>query len=306
MTEHSQSEAMRQMVERVRQSASERRASGPVDIETSRRTADAMAPRTPDDVRVLPVEADGVPADWLLAPGADPERRLLYLHGGGYTTASRRSHRRLASDISRAGGCAVLIIDYRLAPEHAFPAALDDAVTAFRWMRGTGPDDASEAATTFAAGDSAGGGLALALLLALRDAGEPLPAAAVTLSAWTDLALTGDSLQTRAGADPMIRRESLAEWVRAYAPGEDPRNPLLSPLYGDLAGLPPLLMQVADNELMLDDTLRVAERARAAGVDVTCEVEPGGFHVYQSVAGLLPEAQAAVDRIGAFLRRHAA
>jgi acetyl esterase/lipase len=273
-------------------------------IEERRSALDRMSPDAPPDVQVIAVTADGVPCDWLVAPNADVNRRALYFHGGGYVGGSPRSHRRLAADVGRAAACAVLTVGYRLAPEHPFPAALDDARTAWRWMQENGPAGLAPASASFVVGDSAGGGLALALLLALRDAGETLPRAAVTLSAWTDLALTAPSLQTRDGIDPLMSGTSLNDNVPAYLGDIDPRTPLASPLYGELGGLPPLLMQVGDHEVLLDDTLRFADKARAAGVVVTLEVEPEAFHTYQSFAAMVPEARQAIERIGEFIRAH--
>ncbi len=276
----------------------------PPDVAMRWRGMDDTAAAVPDDVTVTPVDADGVPGDWVQAPGADAARRLLYLHGGGYVIGSPTSHRRLASDISRASGCSLLVIDYRMAPEDPFPAAVDDALAALRWMSANGPDGASDATETFIAGDSAGGGLTLSTLIFARDAGDALPKAAVTISAWTDLAATGASLQTRAEADPMISADGLAGMATMYAGDSGLDHPLVSPLYADLAGLPPLLMQVGDAEVLLDDTTRVAEKVAAAGGDVTTEIEPEAFHVYQYVGPTMPEAAAAIERIGAFVRAH--
>jgi len=276
----------------------------PPDLATRRRGMDETASPVPDDVTVTAVDAGGVPGDWVQAPGADAGRRLLYLHGGGYVIGSPTSHRRLASDISRASGCSLLVIDYRMAPEDPFPAAVDDAHAALRWMGANGPDGASDATTTFIAGDSAGGGLTLSTLVSARDAGDQLPVAAVTISAWADLAATGDSVQTRAEADPMISSDGIAGMARMYAGDAALDHPLVSPLYADLAGLPPLLMQVGDAEVLLDDTTRVGEKVKAAGGNVTVEVEPEAFHVYQYVGPTMPEAAAAIERIGAFIRAH--
>lgn len=297
------SEQLRQIRERIRA----RRAEGqPTRTPQQRREAlDASSPRAPADIEVRSVDAGGVPADWLLAPGAASARRILYLHGGGFSLGSRISHRLLAADIGRAAGCAVLIIDYRLAPEHPYPAALEDAHTAYRWLRGHGPDGPNgpgAASAVFLSGDSAGGGLALSLMLSARDGDEPLPDGAALLSAWTDMALLGESLSSRAALDPMSMGETLARGVADYLAGHDPHDPLVSPLYGELRGLPPLLLQVGDYECLLDDSTRLAERARMADVPVTLDVEPEAFHVFQSCAALIPEARAAVDRIGAFLR----
>ncbi|MSQ41464.1 MAG: alpha/beta hydrolase [Dehalococcoidia bacterium] len=268
------------------------------------RAAAAAAAAAVVDVAVTPVDAGGVRGEWVLAARADADRRVLYLHGGGYTGGSATSHRQLVARISAASGCAMLSLDYRLAPAAPFPAAVDDAVAALRWMHEQGPRGPAPASATFLAGDSAGGGLALAVLFQARDRGLPMPRAAVTLSAWTDLAGTGASLHTRAQADPMVNGRALGATALAYLGSADARDPLASPLYGDFRELPPLLLQVGDAEVLLDDTLRVAERARTAGVRVTVEVEPEAPHVYQLAAAEAPEAQAAVRRIGAFLQQH--
>lgn len=276
------------------------------DLATRRQMFEMSAPKVQDDVTVVAAEGTPVPADWVAAPGADPARRLLYLHGGAYTLGSRVTHRRLAADISRAAGVVALVIDYRMAPEAPFPAAVDDALAALRWMRANGPDGAGAAAAVFVAGDSAGGGLTLATLLAARDAGDPLPDAAVTLSAWTDLAVTGD-IESRLPRDPILSmgRDAVVEAAAVYLGGADPRTPLASPLYADLSGLPPLLIQVGGAEILHDDSVRLAERARAQGVDVTLTVEPDGIHVWQMVAPDAPETKAALTEIGGFLRDHA-
>jgi epsilon-lactone hydrolase len=238
-----------------------------------------------------------VPAEWVVAAGADSDRVLLYLHGGAYQIGSPATHRHMVALLSGAAGARVLSVDYRLAPEHPFPAALDDAVTAYRWLLATGTDRGVLAL----AGDSAGGGLALATLVALRDAGEAMPAAAVVLSPWTDLALTGESLRTRADADVLIKPGGMAETAEAYLAGQDPRHPYASPLYADLHGLPPLLIHVGDAEVILDDSTRLAARARDHGVDVTLEVWDEMPHVWHAFAGLLPEADQAIERIGGWL-----
>jgi monoterpene epsilon-lactone hydrolase len=281
-----------------------RSAIAPPTLERARQEFDAAAMPLPSDTTMVAVDAGGVAADWVTAPAIDPDRRLLLLHGGGYVIGSRVSHRRLASDLSRATGCAVLIIDYRLAPEAPFPGALHDAVSALLWMRDHGPRGATPATATFIAGDSAGGGLAISTLVALRDAREPQPDGAVTMSAWTDLALTGDSVQTRAQVDAGFAGgvDALRRSARAYLGQADLHTPLASPLYGDLRGLPPLLMQVGDDEILLDDTVRLAERARTQDVTVALHVTPGAFHDYQYLVPDAPEAHSAFDQIGAFVR----
>jgi len=194
----------------------------------------------PQDVESEPVDAGGVPAEWISTPGADPARVIYYLHGGGYYMGSVKTHREMVSRISRAAGARALAIDYRLAPEHPFPAAVEDSTTAYRWLLSTGVDPAR----LVIAGDSAGGGLTVATLVALRDAGDPLPAAAVCLSPWVDMEALGESMITKAEADPMFIREDILEGAKAYLGGADPRTPLAAPLYANLKGLPPLLIHV--------------------------------------------------------------
>ena len=216
--------------------------------------------------------------------------------------ATRSAHPRptgpFVAHLTRAIGCRALSLDYRLAPEHPFPAAVEDARRGYRWLLKQGIDPGR----VLIGGDSSGGGLAFALLLALRNAGDPLPAGAVALSAQTDLAMTAESLRTRAAVDVVSAEDSTRERAAWYLGGADPRDPLASPLYGELGGLPPLLLQVGDEEILLDDSVSFAERARAAGVDVTLEVVPEMHHVFQISAGLMPEADAAVARIGAWAR----
>jgi len=253
-----------------------------------------------EDVRCEPVDAGGVPAEWITTPEAVGELLIYYLHGGAYTKGSINTHRELVSRLSRAARARALAIDYRLAPENPFPAAVEDSTRAYRWLVSTGV----EPARLVIAGDSAGGGLTLATLVALRDAGDPLPAAAVCLSPWVDLEGLGESMTTKAEADPMLRPESLLQSAKAYLGDAHPHTPLAAPLYADLKGLPPLLLQVGTAETLLDDSTRLAERARAAGVDVTFEVWDDMIHVWQFCAAVLPEGQQAIDRIGEFVRRH--
>jgi len=262
-----------------------------------RAAAESIASQPPQGTTVDPVDAGGVPAEWVVAAGADTDRILLYLHGGAYQIGSPATHRRMVALLSGAASARVLSVDYRLAPEHPFPAAVEDAVAAYRWLLAGGTDRGVMAL----AGDSAGGGLALATLVALRDAGEPMPAAAVVMSPWTDLALTGESLQTRAAADVLIKPAGMAETAEAYLAGQDPRHPYASPLYAELHGLPPVLIQVGDAEVILDDSTRLATRARDHGVDVTLEIWDEMPHVWHAFAGLLPEADQAIERIGSWL-----
>jgi epsilon-lactone hydrolase len=252
----------------------------------------------PDDVRVTGANADGVPAHWLDAPGADSDRVLLFMHGGGFELGSVRSDGELAARLGRASGMRVLFPEYRLAPEHPFPAAINDVMTAWRWLRG---DQGLSASSLAVAGDSAGGGLAVSLLVATRDAGEALPAAAVLMSPTVDLTSSGDSMTTRAEQDPFSTPAMLRQFAADYLAGADPKTPLASPLFASLTGLPPLLIQVGTADLLFSDSERLAAAASEAGVDVTLEVGEGLPHVYQILLGT-PEAAEATERIGKFLR----
>jgi monoterpene epsilon-lactone hydrolase len=250
------------------------------------------------DVSCQPVDAGGVPAEWVVAPGALAERVILYLHGGGYVVGSINTHRDLAARLSRAAAARVLLIAYRLAPEHPHPAAVEDATAAYRWLLANG----TSSAQLVIAGDSAGGGLTVATLVALRDAGEPLPAAGVCLSPWVDLEGVGESMTTKAAVDPMVQREGLTKMAAMYLAGQPPRTPLAAPLHADLSGLPPLLIQVGTAETLLDDSTRLAERARKAGVQVTLEPWEDMIHVWQAFAAILPEGRQAIERIGEFVK----
>jgi acetyl esterase/lipase len=273
------------------------------DVDALRAASRASPWPVPDDCATTPADAGGVPAHWLCAPGSDAGRRVLYLHGGGFVAGGFGSHGSHAARLSAATGCAVLLPEFRLAPEHPFPAALDDALASFRWMRSTGPAGPAPAAALFAGGDSGGGGLALALLLALRDGGEALPDAAFAFSPVVDLTGSGESMRTRAAADPIVNPRLVPQAAALYLGGADPRAPLASPLFGDLRGLPPLLIQVGDAEVFLSDSTRLADRAREAGVDVTLEVWPEMVHGFPLFAPVLPEGREALARVGRFLRR---
>lgn len=266
--------------------------------------ANALPPT--EAATITAVDANGVTGEWITVPGSDPNRRLLYVHGGGYVIGSTATHRRLCEDIAAASGCSILNLDYRLAPEHPFPAAVDDAIAGLQFMQENGPDGPGAAQSTFVAGDSAGGGLTLATLLAARERDVTLPNAAIGISAWTDMAVTGESITTRADADPLITDAAMIKLMAAaYVGGGNAEDPLASPIYADYAGLPPLLLQVGDAEVLLDDTRRVTERARAAGVDVTEEVWDEMFHVWHAFAPMLPEGREAIARIGEFVKQHA-
>jgi phosphinothricin tripeptide acetyl hydrolase len=263
--------------------------------------ATAAAP-APEGVVVTKVAVDGVPAEWTVADGARDDVAIVYLHGGGYVMGSLNTHRGHCARVSRVARARVLNVDYRLGPEHPHPAAVEDAVAAVRFVREAG----FAPARTAVAGDSAGGGLTLATLVALRDAGDPAPAAGLCISPWTDLALTGGTIETKAAEDPMVRAADLRLMAEAYLAGRDPRTPLASPLYAELAGLPPLLLQVGSAEILLDDAVRVAERARKAGVEIELRVWPDMIHVWHAFADLLPEGAAAVEELAAFLEERLA
>jgi monoterpene epsilon-lactone hydrolase len=251
------------------------------------------------DVRCDPVDAGGVPADWVTAPGALKERVIYYLHGGGYAMGSIKTHREMVSRLSRAACARVLFIDYRLAPESPFPAAVQDATAAYRWLLSTGvnPDN------VVIAGESAGGGLAVSTLIALRNMGDPLPSAAISLSPWVDMEAFGESMTTKAEVDPLVSRESILMYAKAYLGNTDPRTPLAAPLYADLSGLPPLLVQVGTAEVLLDDATRLVEMAKSAGVDVILERYEGMIHMWHFYP-MLPEGQQAIQRIAEFVGKH--
>ena len=246
---------------------------------------------------VTPVSIGTMRAEWIRPQKCDPARVILYLHGGGYCIGSIESHRQLVMRLCEAAEARGLLIDYRLAPEHPFPAALDDAVTAYRWLLSQNQSNSG----IVLAGDSAGGGLAIATAMALRDGGAPLPRALVTMSPWTDTAMTGWTMTTNARKDPVLNWETIHILARHYLKNTNPTNPFVSPLYGNFKGLPPLLIHVGSNEILRDDATRAAEKAELAGVDVSCEVWDGMPHVFQGLP-FLPESQGSLDRIGSFIR----
>jgi acetyl esterase/lipase len=256
-----------------------------------------MVPKPPRDTQVSRLDLDGVPAVQVATPKSRSDRHVLYLHGGGHMSGSPGLYRDFIWRLADATAARVTILDHRLAPEHPFPAALDDALTAYRRLLSDGADPRR----TAIAGESSGGGLTLSTLMRARDEGVPLPAAAVVLSPWTDLALTGRSLQSNAAADPMIRSDEAPRLVALYLAGADPRIPYASPLYGDPSDLPPTLIQVGSDEVLLDDSVRMAERLRAAGCHVEIEIWPRMPHAWQLWARVIPEANSAIARIGAFV-----
>jgi monoterpene epsilon-lactone hydrolase len=252
------------------------------------------------NVKCIRSQIEEMPCEWVVAPGADPDLRLLYLHGGGYVSGSGANYLPLAADISAAAQCAVLLPDYRLAPEHPFPEGLEDCIRAHEWMIACGPYRSAPARATFIAGDSAGGGLTLATLLALRDRHRPLPEGGIPMSCFADLTLASESIQSQSGNELYMHPSCLPQFVRLYVGTADVHDPLASPVFGDYTGIPPLLIQVGEYEVIRDDSIRVAAQARSAGVQVKLEVWPGQVHVFQ-IRGL-PESRQAIDHIADFMR----
>jgi monoterpene epsilon-lactone hydrolase len=271
-------------------------------VEQARRRlhkVEALIPRPPAGTETVKVRAGNVTGDRISMRLSQPARHVLYLHGGAYRAGAPSTYRHLTWRIARATRASVLVIDYRLAPEHPFPAALEDSVAAYRWLLA----DVGEPRRLALIGDSAGGGLVLATLLKLRDNDIPLPGAAVALSPWTDLALTGPSLRLNAEADPMLNADELPLVAAQYLGGADPRDPYASPLYGDPAGLPPTLFHVGSDEILRDDSVRMADKMRAAKCHVELEIWPRMPHVWHLFAPFLPEARRAIARIGDFVQR---
>ncbi|MCF7807048.1 MAG: alpha/beta hydrolase [Candidatus Marinimicrobia bacterium] len=245
-----------------------------------------------------PVMIDETPAEWIIPAGVSTEATILFFHGGAYNSGSIHTHRSLVVNIAHASNARGLNVDYRLAPEYPFPAALEDARAAYDWLLEQGLEPGKIAI----AGDSAGGGLTMALLLDLRDSGKPLPAAAVCLSPWLDLTCSGDTWTSNAGKDLLLDPGSIRDSARVYLGDIDPRTPLASPLFGELAGLPPLLIQVGSSEYLLSDSVSLAEKARDSGLDVTLEVYEGMQHEWHFAANIMPEGRAAIDAIGEFIQ----
>jgi len=270
--------------------------SKPVAEQRARAEKMARFFRLPKGMQCQPVDVNGVPAAWFL-PDESADGVILYLHGGAYALGSINAHREFLSRLTKAIGKRILAIDYRLAPEHPYPAALEDAVAVYRWLLGQG----FAPAQIIIAGDSAGGGLTLAALLALRDGGQPLPAGAVCISPWTDLTLTGGSMQEKADVELVLDYNNLAMFARFYGGDQPLTNPLVSPLYADLTGLPPLLIQVGTDEILLDDSLRFAQKAEAAGVEVKLTVWEGMFHVFHMFP-FFTETAEAVTQIASFVQ----
>ena len=276
-----------------------------------RQYMDNAFPVVEDGTRFIPVDVAGIPAEWVLAPGVDAGRRLLYLHGGAWTLGSPKSHRRLTSKFSEVANAAVLAIDYRLMPEHPRMAGIEDSRAAWRWMLDHGPEGAAPASAVFVAGDSAGGNLTLSLIAWLRDHGLRAPDAAVALSPATDATLDSPSLKANLVTDPMLGPlfKALAKVPRAvllwggWAQNRmRPSHPVISPVFGDLSGLPPVLVHASEAEMLLDDSRRYVNKATAAGSDVTLQTWPHMVHVWQLFYPELPEGRDAFEEIGKFLR----
>lgn len=275
-----------------------RKLRGITDIATVRRALEGGSLPAPAGVTFTPATVGGIAGEWARAAGGEPVATLLYLHGGGYFACSPRTHRPITGGFAKRG-FAVFVPDYRLAPEHPFPAAIEDAVAAWQGLLTLG----HQADTISVAGDSAGGGLSLALMLTLRDRASAMPAAAALFSPWTDLAATGASVVSNAKRDAMFWAPGLVEGGATYLGGTPATNPLASPHYADLAGLPPLLIHAGDRELLRDDSTRLAEHARAAGIETELRVWPVVPHVWQ-LAQFVPEARASLDAAADFLKRH--
>lgn len=253
----------------------------------------------PEGAQLEPIEIKGVPAEWSTTPEADPARAVLFLHGGGYIAGSIVSHRYLAVEIGRAAQARTLALGYRLAPEHPYPAQLEDALAAYQYLC----DRGLPTGTIAVAGDSAGSNLALALLLALRARGLPLPCCGWLISPWSDLTASGATMQTKAGVDPLIQKPYLLELARDFAGGKELIDPLISPQLADLTGLPPLLIHVGSEETLLDDAVGLAGRAGAAGVDVTLEIWPEMIHAFPMFFPRVVASRRATARAGAFMCR---
>jgi acetyl esterase/lipase len=272
----------------------------PPDLAGRRQRLDEVFGAFPlaDGAQAEPINANGVPAEWTSTSSADPSRVVLYLHGGGYVSGSIASHRSMVSFLGVASGARTLALGYRLAPENKFPAACEDVLAGYRFLLDGGIDPRR----IVLAGDSAGGGLVMATLVSLRDAGAPMPAGGFTISPWVDLVNVSDSMAAKAAIDPMISKPYLDDLAANYLQGADPRTPRASPLYADLRGLPPLLIQVGTAETLLDDATRLAARAAAADVQVTLSTWPDMIHVWHLFHERLAPARAAIAEAGTWMK----
>lgn len=272
----------------------------PASIQQARAIVEFGASRAvlPTGTTVEPVTAGAVQAEWVRAENVATDRVIMYLHGGGFSKCSCNTARMTVAQISAATGCSVLSVEYRLAPENPFPAALEDALAAYRWLleQGYAPQK------LVLMGDSSGGGLAVSTLVSLKADGDRLPCAAMLLSPWVDLSCSGESIASRAEIDPWMTEQECRACAEMYAPGADLKTPLISPLYADLQGLPPLLIHVGTDEILLDDSQRLAVKAREAGVEVTLHVQEGMWHVWHYFAPHLPEGVEAIGQVGDYVR----
>lgn len=273
-----------------------------IPVQKQRSVMDALTRLVilPRKTTVEKISAGGVPAEWVYADSSQQNKVIIYFHGGGYNWGSCNTHRELAARLSLASNARVLLVDYRLAPEHPFPAALDDAISGYKWLLAQG----FTANDIVMAGDSAGGGLTLATAVSLRDQTIALPSALLCLSPWADLEMSSDTMNSKASVDPMLSEASLAVWAKHYIAADQGNNPLISPIHANFHGLPPLLIQAGEDEVLLGDALLVAERAKAAGVDVTLDVWPHMWHVWQAMALIVPEARQAISQLGTFVSEH--
>lgn len=271
-----------------------------LSLEESRSYFDARGQEfpLPEGVSIASADVGDIKAEWIRAANAEENRVILYFHGGGYLIGSLASHRHITASISQAAEATVFAVDYRLAPEHPFPAAVTDAVSAYKWLLQQGVN----AVQIVIAGDSAGGGLTVATLVTLRDEGIALPAAAVCISPWVDLTNSADSYESM--PDPMLTKNELDQFAQGYLQGQDAKHPLASPLFADLHGLPPLLIQVGTQEHLYDDSIGLEARAKAAGVDATLEVWDEMVHVWHYFHPMLQEGRDAIARIGEFVKTH--
>ena len=256
-----------------------------------------LSGKIPKGMQAEQVDINGVKAEWLMTDASSKKKVMLYVHGGGYVSGSIQSHRVLCIPLAKRTGLRILTPEYRLAPEHPFPAALEDVLSVYCWLVEKG----FESKNIFLAGDSAGGGLSLAAVLSLREKGDPLPAGVICISPWADLSLSGNTYRTNAKRDPMLRIDMMNEWSLAYADKSKHREPLVSPVYADYQDFPPLLIQVGSEEVLLDDARMIAEKAKAAGVEVSLSVYEGMWHVWHTFGTLLPEARAAFEEIRQFV-----
>jgi acetyl esterase/lipase len=255
--------------------------------------------KVPQGIEVTPVTIEGIPAEWILPAGSGKDKIILYAHGGGYVSGSCNDHRALVARIVKNSGIGALLIDYRLAPEHPFPAALDDTVTVYKYLLKEGFSPSK----LMIVGESAGGGLCLATLLALKERNIPLPSAAVAMSPWTDLKCTGESYRTKAGVC-LSPGDAWTIFSKYYVGDNDPTFPLISPLYGDLQGLPPLFITVGEYEVLYDDALMFAEKAKSAGVYVILKIGEKMVHCYPLLPPFIPEARMEMDEICNFIKTH--